>query len=127
VCCSVLQCVAVCCNGFLNGDKSVGDVVKDTSESCLLVTACCGELQPGAVCCSVFQRVAVYLGIWSSAHAKVSCSLHCVAACCSVLKRVATFYSVLQYVAVCCSVLQCVSAYCSVASIWMCNVLLSWA
>ena len=60
MCCSVLQCVAVCYNVSL------------------WFTACCSVLHHVAVCCSVLQRVAVGYS-----------ALQCVAVCCSVLHRVA--------------------------------------
>jgi len=79
VCCSVLQCVAVC-----------------------LATVCCSVLQCVAVCCSVLQCVAIFVWsnkyvrwssfrIWDDAIASwvevaVCCNeLQCVAECCSCL------------------------------------------
>jgi len=94
VCCSVLQCVAVCCSL----------PVKCRSRAALR------ELQCVEVCCSVLGRVAVYL-------------LECVAVhavWCSVLSQWSAFFgswgalfgSVLQCGAV--SLLECVAVCCSV-------------
>jgi len=77
VCCSVLQCVAVCC--------SVCSVLQ-------CVAVCCSVLQCAAVCCSVLQCVAVYCSV-----------LQCVAMCCSMLQCGAARCNVLQCAAVCCS------------------------
>ena len=48
MCCSVLQCVAVCCS-----EES------SESEQSRIVSVCCSVLQCVAVCCSVLQCVAV--------------------------------------------------------------------
>jgi len=98
MCCSVLQCVAVC--------FSVGHV---THMNKAYQHNSWNVLQCVAVCCSVLQCVAVlgmshtfirhtkitFLGSWNV----LQCVLQCVAACCGVM----------QCVAVCCSVLQCVA------------------
>jgi len=64
VCCSVLQCVAVCSESHASQEQVIS--------KCNSV--CCSVLQYVAVCCSVLQCVAV------------CCSaLQCVASCCSVL------------------------------------------
>ena len=80
VCCSVLQCIAVCCSCSVC--CSVLQCIKPPKLS--EVAVYCSVLQCVAVCCSVlnFQN---------------SQKLDCVAVCCSVL----------QCVAVCCSVLPC--------------------
>jgi len=93
VCCSALQCVAVCCTVAKKGRRLYG-------AHC--VVFCCSVLQCVAVCCSVLQCAAVYCKV-----------LQCVAVCCRVVQgRVITCIVqkcciALQCVAVCCSVLQC--------------------
>jgi len=75
VCCSVVQCVAVCC--------SSGGVTRRVE----LTRGCCSVLQWAAVCCSVLQCVACCSVLQCIA---VYCSaLQCVAVCCSVLQCVA--------------------------------------
>jgi len=146
VCCSVLQCVAVCCS-----------VLQWKSRTKCAV--CCSVLQwksqtKCAVCCSVLLFVPVrHIYI----HIRVCvavCVLQCVAVCYSVLQCVAVccsetyiypyihahihtlvhiekmsrecskisdeMRSVLQRVAVCCSVLQCVAVCCSVLQWHIC-------
>jgi len=88
VCCSVLQCVAVCCS---------------VSQS-----ACCSVLQ----CVAVTTRTNHNTADSQQWRAAVCCSMLQLA-CCSVLPCVAVCCSVLPCVAVCCSVLQCVAVYCS--------------
>jgi len=133
-CCSVLQCVAVCCS-VLRIPRSLLPLVSPLFVlQC--VAACCSALQCVAVrcralpcvavCCSVLQYVAVCQGFpahFCPWYLPCSCSmccsvLHCVAVCCSAIPCVAVRYSVLQCVAVCCSVLQCVAVCCSV---WVCQ------
>ena len=85
VCCSVLQCVAVC--------RNVSEL-QLVAECCVLHLACSSTLyvlQCVAVCCSVLQCVAVCCSV-----------LQCVAVCCSV--------SQCEQVAVSCDVSQCVAA-----------------
>jgi len=80
-CCSVLQCVVVCCS-VLHTNK-----VDNLLLHFATVTRRCV-----AVCC---RNVAVYCGV-----------VQCGAVSCSMLQYVAVCCSVLQYiVAVCCSVL----------------------
>jgi len=85
VCCSVLQCVAVCCGG-------------GSHYACLV----CSVLPCVAVWCSVLQCVTVCCSV-----------LQCVAACCSACScgshDACLVCSVLQCVAAWCSVLQCVA------------------
>jgi len=92
-CCSVLQCVAMCCSGWLGvavGRESVGDDERCAGVMLQFVRVSCSFLQCIAVCCS---------GI-------CCCSVkQCVAVCCSVLQ----WNMLLQCVAVYCSVLQCVA------------------
>ena len=83
VCCSVLQCVAVCCSSCASCTPA--------SPPSDLVHYLCNS-------CSVLQCVAVWCSV-----------LQCVAVRCSALQCVAVHCSVLQCVAVCCSVLQCVA------------------
>jgi len=103
VCCSVLQCVAVCfrvlqrggnlkfvliCNELLHEGsiRPCHTPPRITQLERLRVAVCCSAFQCVAVCCSVMQCVAV--------------CLQCFAVCCSVFATC---------VAVCCSVLQCVA------------------
>ena len=92
MCCSVLQCVAVCCSLY--------------QESCVrLLQTFPGRGWCVGACCSVLQYVAVFikravcnfrrhsLGDWRGRYV-AACSV-----CCSALQRVAA----------CCSVLQCTS------------------
>ena len=88
VCCSVLQCAAVCLQ---------------------CVAVCCSLLQCAAVC---LRCVAVYCSVLRSVGqlARVElCHVH-TSVCCSMLQYVAVYCSLLQCAAVCCSVLQCVVA-----------------
>ena len=97
MCCSVLQCVALCC-------------------SVLYEHACRSALVPrGCVWCSVMQRVAAccILRRHTREFSHVQEGFICCSFC-SVLQCVAVCCSVLQCVAVCCSVLQCVANCCSV-------------
>jgi len=100
--CSVLHCVAMCCNA-LSGLQCV--------------TVCCGVLQCVAVCCGVYTR------LFACAEAGKHVSVCYVAVCCSLLQSIAVRCSVLQCVAMCCSVLselQCVAACCSVYYMSLC-------
>jgi len=84
MCCSVLQCVAVCCSVplcllqcfclFLNTRCSVLQCVLVCFSVLLCVAVCCSVLLCAAVCCCVLQCVAVCCNV-----------LLCVAVCCSVL------------------------------------------
>ena len=74
-CCSVLQCVSVCC--------SSSPPSKPCKNRPLLVLVC------AAVCCSVLQLFAAIKGVQKQAISgiRVCCSvLQCVAVCCSVLQ-----------------------------------------
>jgi len=56
VCCSVLQCVTVCCSGsalLFSLPNCIG------SKKSVFVAVCCSVLQRVVVCCSVLQCVAV--------------------------------------------------------------------
>jgi len=53
VCCSVLQCAAVCSRGCAPVRQELGCQLSDS------VAACCSVLQCVAVCCSVLQKVCV--------------------------------------------------------------------
>ena len=85
VCCSVLQCVAVCCS-----------VVQCSVVQCVAV--CCNVLK--LLRCSLLQSFAEFRSMLQCVG---QCVGQCVAVCCSVL----------QCVAVCCSVLQCGAVQCS--------------
>jgi len=77
VCCSVLQCVAVCyiqCVAVCCSARYASDW-----RACHCVAVCCSVLH--SVCCSVLQCVAVWCSV-----------LQCVAVCCSVLQCVAVCY-----------------------------------
>ena len=93
MCCSVLQCVAVCYS-----ELKYAAVLSGDRPRALYVAVRCSVLQSVAECCRVLQCVAECCSV-----------LQCVAACCSVLQCVAVCCSVLQCVAVCCRVLQCVA------------------
>jgi len=92
VCCSVLQCAAVCCNVFYTR------VVHEMRQK-----VCCGILQCVLMCCSVLQFIVVRCNIYNkyatinTRHAS-KCVLQCVAVCLDVLQRVAVYCSVLQCV-----------------------------
>jgi len=106
VCCSVLQCVALCFSVHekIHGISNVKNVPVFSCEfACFRLFNYYSVLQCVAVCCSVLLCVVVYCSM-----------LQCVAVCCSVLQCVAVWCSVLQCVAVWCSVLQCVAVCCSV-------------
>jgi len=112
VCCSVLQCVAVCCSAFF----FLGYTRHEHMLVCVGVLQCVHGV---AVCCSARPSFGKF--------GKASCSVF--AARCSVLQRVAVIQFVAvhdlaledltQYVVVCCSVfaacLQRVAVRCSVA------------
>jgi len=82
VCCSVLQCVALC--------HIVCCSVLQSPHACTLALSVPGVLQCVAVCCSVL-------------HCLLQCVALSIAVCCSVLQRVVVCCIV------CCSVLQCVA------------------
>ena len=106
VCCSVWQCVAVCCLQCVAVCCSVrmGRALGRCARcgSCLCAV-CCGVLQCVGVCVAVQERVEL-VGMFTIRQLFVR---RCVAVCCSVLQCVAVCCSVLQCVAVWCSVLQC--------------------
>jgi len=84
VCCSVLQCVAVCAAG---SEQSVA-VCRSVLLVCYSALQCVLGSGQRVECCSVLQCVAVCGSVWQ-----------CVVVC----------GSVLQCNTVCCSVLQCVA------------------
>jgi len=103
-CCSVLQCVAVCCSVF--------SVLQ-------CVAVCCGVSQHVAMRCNVLQCVALSCALLHLPQRASMCCrvLQCVAECCSVLQCVAeccTVRRVLYCAAVCCCALQCVVVCCCV-------------
>ena len=93
-CCSVLQCVVVCCR-VLQLTYILGVVCCCVCCGVLrCVAVCCGVLQCVAACCSVLQSVIVDICTWCS---MLLCVLQCVIVCCSVLQRVAECYSWRMY------------------------------
>jgi len=92
-CCSVLQCVAVCCR-VLQGQCvalccSVSVYLTSTSR-----VVCSSVLQCVAVCCSVLYRVGI-------THIDTPCyMLQCVAVCCRALQSIAKYCGMLQCSAV---------------------------
>jgi len=108
MCCSVLQCVAVCCS-----QNRADGILPPWIE-----LACCNVLQCVAVCCSVLHPEQ---SRWNCATLNRASVLQCVAVCCSVLQSEPSRWncatlnraSVLQYVAMFCSVLQYVAVCCS--------------
>jgi len=132
VCCSVLRCVAVCCNtqSHFSMQPTFWREVSQSqvahfNELCrtykwdMCVAVCCSVLQCVAVCRSVLQYTeSCRTYQWTMSHIRmryVCCSvLQCVAVCRSVSQCVTVCCSVLQGVAVCCSMLQCVAVRCSV-------------
>jgi len=91
VCCSVLQCVAVCCRKGCLWDGRI-EVVTDRT-----------GIMYVAVCCSLLQCVA---GKGASEMAELK------------LRQIMQVLCVLQYVAVYCSVLQCVAVCCRKACLY---------
>jgi len=118
VCCSVLQCVAVCCSVRLESLVSASDALVSTSEAEMMrYVSRYSVLQCVTVCCSVLQctpRV-------SASDAETSASVRAETTCSYLIISPSNVqgyiepwhaicisrYSVLQCVAVCCSVLQC--------------------
>jgi len=106
-CCSVFQCVGVCCNVF-----QIPSSLTYWKQNFFLVCmyACVAVLKCVTVCCSVLQCVVVCCRFLHHGHTRsrnsswyvCTCALQCVAVRCSVL----------QCVGVCCSVLQCVAVCC---------------
>jgi len=104
VCCSVLQCVAVC-NLIIS--SRLGSVVA------FILSRCCSVLQYIALCvlqcCAVCSAVRHLIAFFFDS--RVGGGLHFV----TILQCVAVCCNVLQCVAVCCSVLQCAVVCCSVS------------
>ena len=103
MCCSVLQCVAVCymCIAIAPGAFGHVSLCRSVLQG---IVVCCSVLQCVTACCSVLQRVAVCeegVAVVPGAAAHV----YCVAVCCSVWQNVAVCRSVSQH-AVCGSVLR---------------------
>ena len=103
MCCSVLQCVAVCCSRFPYKESDLSCLLSLPLE-CIIVTS--------RVLTSSVSMVGV--GVLCVGFRLVVCEAVCITGCCSVLQCVAGCCSVLRCVAVCCSVLQCVAVCCSV-------------
>jgi len=123
VCCSVLQCVAVCCRISLINTRVV--INAPLSFAVTRCVVCCSVLLSMAVCCNVLQDVTVCCSVLLS----LALAWQCIAVCCSVLQCVAVWCSRIQCVAVCCSgflrqwisllsllrtVLQCIAMCCRV-------------
>ena len=119
MCCSVLQCEAVCCSEYRRSSRRCG--------RCTLAHLVCERersktkciLQCVAECCRVLQSVAVSIDDLLDDALDVHWHLLCVRArearhivCCSVLQCAAEYCSVLQLVAVCCSGLRRLSHRC---------------
>ena len=99
VCCSVLQCVAVCCSVYsITCESSCMASRHEYIPAMQYAAVCCSVLQCVAVCCSVLQCIfhhlrillycfetRVHIGELFENHALVV--LQCVAVCCSVLQR----------------------------------------
>ena len=87
MCCSVLQCVAMCCSSF----GSTPDELSPKSLCCSVVVVCCSVLQRVAVCYSALQCFAVRCSAlqWLQCVAVRCSALQCAAVCCSVLQYVA--------------------------------------
>ena len=139
LCCSVLQCVAVCCS--VSHTKSAR---YHTHNSKLTHKLCCSVLQRVSVCCSVLQCVAHKVCSTSHTQQRVDAQSlpvqrHTKSAVTQTVRRCASeserlcqkvksdcvrkwsqcverqqgdTQSVLQCVAVCCNVLQCVERLC---------------
>jgi len=109
VCCSVLQCVAVCCSLY---QESCVRLLQTFPGRGRCVAACCSVLQYGAV---FIKRAVCDFCRHSLGEAGV---LVRVAVCCSMLQSLSreqcvTFADIPWERQVCCSVLQCVSVCCS--------------
>jgi len=92
--CSVLQCVAVCCN-VLQCEEERDVVVEMYGVVYLCGVGCCSVLQSAVVCCSVLQSAVVCCSV-----------MQCVAVCCSYLEErylVVEMYGVIHL---------CVAVYC---------------
>ena len=112
VCCSVLQCVAVCRSVFLERIKE--QLRPRLSGVCCSVlqrgAGWCSMVQRVAACCSVLQRVeSVFLRrIKEQLHPRLS------GVCSSVLQCVAVCYGFLQFATACCT--HCMSPRSSLTS-----------
>jgi len=111
VCCSVLQCVAMCAVDWTRiafiSNQTLLEISPCPTFNCIrgsfsgLVAACCSVLQCVAVCCSVLQCVCCVLQcvapFWVPFEVPFNDLLQCVALCCSVLQCVAVCGSVWQW------------------------------
>jgi len=105
MCCSVLQCVAVCCI-VLQLRCSVLQCAAGASEALFWEDyECVAVLQYIVVCCSMLQCVAKCCRAMQEPPRpcvlRMTIELQCVAACCSVVQCVAAWCRVIQSVAVC--------------------------
>jgi len=113
-CCSVLQCVAVCCIVRKPPVKlaRIARIMISLSTQVLAAVCCmcCSTLHLSRRCSLCAHATRIKCTVTSP---QLSSVLQCVAVCCGVLQCVAVCCSVLQCVAVCCSVLQYVEVCCS--------------
>ena len=109
VCCSVLQCVAVCCSVLprIWHIYELSQSIRITTVLNWYVVECCSMLQSAVVCCSVLKCVAtMFVCVYTYMYIYIY--MQCVVMCCSGCYSV--FCSVLQCLAVSCSILQCLAA-----------------
>jgi len=126
LCCSVLQCVAVCCSALQMRYQGLPCILLGQfARQLYVLRLCCSVLQCAAVCCGVLQCVAVRCSV-----------LQCVAVCCRSLQCVAVCCRSLQCIAVCCRcavrticitfqcciVWQCVAVCGSVLCVWQYDI-----
>ena len=126
VCCSVLQCVAVCCSAF---PFTATTNVSPVSVRCSVlkrVAACCSVLQWALfhiryqrvfrMCCSMLQRVAACRNVAQVGRVEVKGILPVCKDVTYVLINMCSHQHVrcLRVFRMCCSVLQCVAVCCSV-------------
>jgi len=89
-CCSVLQCVAVCCSVLQPGRHHVQLLFRhnaiDELQVCVIVAVCCSVLQCVAVSCSPGDIMcSCSFDIMPLTSYRCGFLLQCVAACCSEL------------------------------------------
>jgi len=126
VCCSVLQCVAVCCSisyiwpyMYTSQERMLATAASYFTRRCdptyikpsivsvvQSVAVYCSVLQCVAVCCSVSPSVKVRCSVLQSVAVRRCNPAYNMPSSVSVLQRVATCCGVLQCIAVCCGMLQ---------------------
>jgi len=136
LCCSSIQCVAVCCSVCCSVLQCVETWNPARRVSLMRALMCCSVLQRVAACCSVLQCVAVCRSVlrpgsrrsgcrwWDTLQHTTPPATHAETHC-STLRQIPLVdqsTSVLQRAAVCCSLLQRVAAYCTVLQC-VCSVL----